>query len=78
MFLLDFDSSITKTDYIYLDDTISNRDDAYLKFVFIIDNPLEFLEINVYEPNNKKHQSKYNVKCKDSSLSTSKKSSDKR
>ena len=43
---------------------------ALLKIVFNIENLNDYLDINVYEPTSKKHPSKYNLKCKDSSLSS--------
>ena len=60
--------STKKLGYIYIDESISSRADSLLRITFHVTNVNEYLEVNVYEPNNRKHESKYNVKCKDSSL----------
>jgi hypothetical protein len=72
-FHLDFSSSSSSTSsyklgYILIDETITQRHDSLLRLSFQVQNMKEYLEINVYEPNNRKHQSKYNVRCKDSSI----------
>lgn len=53
---------------IHVDESISSRRDAYLKITFSVQSKDNAVEINLYEPNGKKHQSKYNVKCRDSAL----------
>ena len=53
---------------LHIDESISTRADANLKISFSVDNLRDFLEMIVYEPNGKRHQSKVNLKCKDSSL----------
>jgi hypothetical protein len=53
---------------IYVDESISSRRDAYLKISFSVQTKDSIVEINLFEPTGKKHQSKYNVKCRDSAL----------
>jgi hypothetical protein len=70
---LDWSPIPKKIGYIYIDEGISSRSDSLLRVTFHIKNINEYLEIIVYEPTNRKHESKYNVKCKDSSLFLSEK-----
>jgi hypothetical protein len=65
----EFSSSLPILGSLHVDETLS-RPGAVLKIVFNIEHISEYLEINVYEPTSKKHPSKYNLKCKDSSLSS--------
>jgi hypothetical protein len=53
---------------IHVDESISTRRDAYLKLTFSVQRKEQLVEVNLYEPNGRKHQSKYNVKCRDSAL----------
>jgi hypothetical protein len=70
---LDWSPIPKKIGYIYIDEGISSRSDSLLRVTFHIKSINEYLEIIVYEPSNRKHESKYNVKCKDSSLFLSEK-----
>lgn len=54
--------------HIHIDESISSRLDSIMKFTFELRNVSEYLEVNVYEPSEKKHQSRYNLKCRDSAL----------
>ena len=55
---------------LFIDETVSSRSDSLLKISFNLENVKDYLDINVYEPNSKKHMSKYNIKCKDSAMSS--------
>jgi hypothetical protein len=55
---------------LFIDETMSSRADSLLKISFNLENVKDHLDINVYEPNSKKHLSKYNIKCKDSAMSS--------
>jgi hypothetical protein len=70
---LDWSPIPKKIGYIYIDEGISSRTDSLLRLTFHVSNINEYVEIVVYEPTNRKHESKYNVKCKDSSLFLSEK-----
>lgn len=69
---LEMHSSLPIIGSLYVDETTSTNLNSLLKIVFNIENLVnnDYLEINVYEPTSKKHPSKYNLKCKDSSLSS--------
>lgn len=55
--------------HIHIDRGVSHRTDSLLRITFHITNiTSDYLEIVVKEPSGRKHESKYNVKCKDSSL----------
>ncbi|CAF0782079.1 unnamed protein product [Brachionus calyciflorus] len=56
-------------DEILIDDTIANNPNTILKLVFNFENlNNNNLEVIVYEPSGKQHESYLNLKCKDSSL----------
>lgn len=66
----EFTSSLPILGFLYVDETVESHAQSLLKIVFHVDNISDYLDINVYEPTSKKHPSKYNIKCKDSSLSS--------
>ena len=68
---LEMHSSLPIIGSLYVDETTSANAAAMLKIVFNVENIVnDYLDINVYEPTSKKHPAKYNLKCKDSSLSS--------
>lgn len=65
-----FSSKLPIIGSLYVDETMSMNPQSMLKIVFNIENMNDYLDVNVYEPTSKKHPSKYNIKCKDSALSS--------
>ena len=57
-----------KSGHVFVDKSVGSRANAFLRLKFNIRQVKEYVELVVHEPNGKKHLSKYNVKCKDSSL----------
>lgn len=66
----EFTTKLPIIGWLHVDRTMSANPYGLLKIVFNIENLNDYLDINVYEPTSKKHPSKYNLKCKDSSLSS--------
>jgi len=57
----------TKLGHVIVDDAIQENYEL-IKFTFFIDNVSDYLDLVVYEPTGRKHFSKHNLNCKDSSL----------
>lgn len=67
---IDYDSNLPIIGYMYIDESLSMRPDSLLKLTLNFQNIQDYLDVNVYEPNDRKHSSKHNLKCKDSSLTS--------
>ena len=65
------------TQYILVDDTISSRKDSVLTFKFSFEKLKEHVEVEVVDPNNKKHMLKTMDRCRDTSLFEAERSFDK-
>jgi hypothetical protein len=57
----------TKLGHVIVDEAIQHNYEV-VKFSFFMDNVSDYLDLVVYEPNGRKHFSKHNLNCKDSSL----------